>query len=616
MLEEKEEASTGASEDAVLSTLKKAQSYAESSDDRVKLVLASELRAHYLSEKTRYEGKQQHYQQQLERAQYQYTQGLKSRTRDMERLRKLVLSQNSLSQRLSTGKRAQAQEQLKFSEMMVENAHAAIEMSRSELGEANKALEENVARLRGESSLALKACEGVLRRVPGLELPESPRQPSSGSIQQETRKVPPSRRLPLPPPPPPPPPPPTIIRPQHPMANGQQSSHALHSGRRQRQPLPFTSEPPVILSSPQQSQSQAGRTQQQTQEIPNNTQLKLVQDFNNVQTSDNFNNAKTIARIPSVRMPDPLNYASQPAKHPEISSLSPQGNSSWPITQPPLPQRDVGRLQQKNDKPLRLSAATMTPPPLPDRQAGKLPDFHDQSVMPANKAANRRRWLVIVCEDAQQRTAVEMLQRRFYARVSRSSLVALQRSSGDESSVRRLVFEQLWPGLRRMLMGCLPGVAQADLSEGLAGFGADAYLELRSHDYAQQQTPVLMRVPLSIVGAELCAPTDAADGGNAAAMEQCFGLSTAAASAEGAVRRVVQLISTESLARNAGILATPTGLVIVRRIAVQNALISPVLFYSCPPTMPWCHPIIALGCFVAELLAAGPVHVLEPPRLS
>ncbi|KAJ2748371.1 hypothetical protein IWQ56_007481, partial [Coemansia nantahalensis] len=144
----------GGGGDAVLATLRQAQQYAHSSDDRVKVMLAAELRSHYLSERARHTARRRQLQQALALAQQQHRAGQASRAADVARLKRLAES-NALTQRLTSGRRATAQEALQFSDMMVETAQAAVDAHRRELADVERALADSVARLRQESTAAL-----------------------------------------------------------------------------------------------------------------------------------------------------------------------------------------------------------------------------------------------------------------------------------------------------------------------------------------------------------------------------------------------------------------------------------------------------------------------------
>ncbi|KAJ2715710.1 hypothetical protein H4R19_001047 [Coemansia spiralis] len=477
-------------DDAVLATLRRAQQYAQSSNERVKVQLAAELRGHYLSERGRHGARRQQVQRALADAQAQYKAGARSRAADMERLKQLSES-SALTQRLvGSGRRVAVQEALQFSEMMMETAKTAIDARRQELADVDALFAGTVACLQKESAGALLACQHVLARMPA---------------DASRCAAAPVARLPLPPPPPPPVPP--------------------------LRPVPAAGPAPA-------------------------------------------------RRVPPIQ----------------------------PLPRPPA-------------QPL---------PRLPPIAAGIRPRLPERTVSLATSSR-----LTIEHEDQQQSAAVEAQLRRFQAQVPVQLLGALRvrmarGSEGEDAEyVGRLVFGQLWPGLRTVLELCLPDIGRADLAHGQAGFGADAYLELFGPRQQQQQQRggnLLVRVPVSTIGMRF---GPAADGmvavpqrltKNQQSIMDAFGpkLPVAqAVGAEAAVGRLVQLVAAEPMARNAGVLATPMGLLFVRRTAVQCVLISRLHCYSrsTAPAAWWCHPAAALACFAAELLAAGPVPTLEPPQL-
>ncbi|KAJ2748099.1 hypothetical protein IWQ56_007552, partial [Coemansia nantahalensis] len=179
--------------------------------------------------------------------------------------------------------------------------------------------------------------------------------------------------------------------------------------------------------------------------------------------------------------------------------------------------------------------------------------------------------LTIEREDQQQSAAVEAQQRRFQAQLPPSLLVALRvrlAASGDDAEeaghVRQMLFASLRPALCSVLELCLADVGRAELAQGLAGFGADAYLEL----FCRRTARPLVRVPVTIVGMCFGQPAAGANGvtypprltANQQSIMGAFGAALPAAqtpAAEAAVRRVVQLVAAEPLARNVGVLATP-----------------------------------------------------------
>ncbi|KAJ2155952.1 hypothetical protein GGF46_005507 [Coemansia sp. RSA 552] len=268
-------------------------------------------------------------------------------------------------------------------------------------------------------------------------------------------------------------------------------------------------------------------------------------------------------------------------------------------------------------RPNGKAAARWKSPPAPEKQsASPHPAQWDDN--DDDDDDDDERVFSIEAEDRQQSMAVERQQKKFQQQIPVELFPVLPAPKPGE--LKGLVFSVLWPSVRVLLPLCFSELTNVELAEGLPGFGADAYLELFS------KSGLLMRIPVSIVG-----PAEKTNGSasrrlsrNQQSVRLSFGsgLDGPESSAETAVTQVVQLICTEPMARNAGVLVTPLGIMFVRRTQVQVALISRLHCFQQPaangssPAAWWCHPVAAIGCFVAELLAAGPVAALEPPRFK
>ncbi|KAJ2186861.1 hypothetical protein GGH18_004052 [Coemansia sp. RSA 530] len=204
-------------------------------------------------------------------------------------------------------------------------------------------------------------------------------------------------------------------------------------------------------------------------------------------------------------------------------------------------------------------------------------------------------------------------QQRFQAQIPRLYLGAIPFEKLDtRDSVYNLLFKDLWPSIRGMLKLCFANT-MVRLTTGVRGFGADAYLELKQE---QQQ----LRIPVCIVGRDFgagSAPVHRVDG--VQSVQMSFGPQEVAtpqllSAAQSLVLRTVQLISTEVRANNVGMLLTPSGLMFVRRTHKQTALISRLHSYVRSDSASfWCHPVAAIGCCIAQMLASGPTDALEPP---
>ncbi|KAJ1798721.1 hypothetical protein LPJ77_006415 [Coemansia sp. RSA 2523] len=236
-----------------------------------------------------------------------------------------------------------------------------------------------------------------------------------------------------------------------------------------------------------------------------------------------------------------------------------------------------------------------------------------ESLAPAHAKQKRIRPFKIESEDRHQSMRMTAQQQRFQAQIPRLYLGAIPFEKLDtRDSVYNLLFKDLWPSIRGMLKLCFANT-MVRLTTGVRGFGADAYLELKQE---QQQ----LRIPVCIVGRDFgagSAPVHRVDG--VQSVQMSFGPQEVAtpqllSAAQSLVLRTVQLISTEVRANNVGMLLTPSGLMFVRRTHKQTALISRLHSYVRSDSASfWCHPVAAIGCCIAQILASGPTDALEPP---
>ncbi|KAJ2118690.1 hypothetical protein IW147_006359, partial [Coemansia sp. RSA 720] len=242
-----------------------------------------------------------------------------------------------------------------------------------------------------------------------------------------------------------------------------------------------------------------------------------------------------------------------------------------------------------------------------------VPALDPESLAPAHAKQKRIRLFKIESEDRHQSMRMTAQQQRFQAQIPRLYLGTIPFENLDtRDSVYDLLFKDLWPSIRGMLKLCFANT-MVRLTTGVRGFGADAYLELKQE---QRQ----LRIPVCIVGRDFgagSAPVHHVDG--VQSVQMSFGPQEVSTpqllgAAQSLVLRTVQLISTEVRANNVGMLLTPSGLMFVRRTHKQTALISRVHSYARSDSASfWCHPVAAIGCCVAQILAAGPTDALEPP---
>ncbi|KAJ2357233.1 hypothetical protein GGF43_001586 [Coemansia sp. RSA 2618] len=603
-------------DDAVLATLRRASAHTHAStSDRIKLQLAAELRAHYLSEKHALHDSLAPLERKVNQHRVHYSQALSSQSRDISQLQKLA-SSNRLTQTLNSARKSDAKESLLFSNMMVENARQSMEKAERELEDGRRKGERNVERLRSEAALAVQACEEVLAAVPDRVAK------GLGELQVSPPLVP--KSAPKPPPVPQMPgnsrrPPPVSL---------------VTSNAPKPPPAPSVSNhvprPPPIPSMPGNSWRPPPMSS-----IPNCIPKPP-------RASSKPNTVVNPPPIPSVTSstPKPLPIPSKPGgsqRPPRIPSVPGKIWRPLPVppvpdsTQRPLPAPPVVNRDPKPPKSLALgnhiqkirAPDNHSLPVLMVTQASpvlSLPNLpahnHHGALAPADAKQKRNKAFKIESEDRHQSTRVTSQQQRFQAQIPRLFLPPIHAEALDtKSSMHDLLFTRMWPSIRGMLKLCFADT-KVRLTTGGRGFGADAYLEL----LLEKQQRWRVRIPINIVGSDLGGAAGPAKGAvdGVQAVRMCFGplvlrSSALLGAAQSSVLRTVQLISTEILACNVGILATPFGLVFVRRTRVQAALLSRVhSFERGEGESFWCHPVAAIGCFVAQVLAAGNIDVLDP----
>ncbi|KAJ2851051.1 hypothetical protein IWW36_001398 [Coemansia brasiliensis] len=321
----------------------------------------------------------------------------------------------------------------------------------------------------------------------------------------------------------------------------------------------------------------------------------------------------------------------KPAASTPLVSKSPVSKSPAPKMLPPPPP----------PPPPLLPRVTITPAP-PQKPIRPAANFKPakNTLLPQGPARKRTSPpFSIESEDRQQSSLVTSQQQRLQAQIPQQLLVEIDavQNAQDISAewMTRKLFKELWPHMHKMLMVCFMGQdeGRVRLIRGSAGFGADAYLELLPKN---QSGNSLIRVPICIVGGDfsgtaghLHSVETQGKGKSEQAILMSLGprvVSYAKTSAKPmmgwqkaahAILYTVKLISTETRARNAGILVTPYGLLFVRRTRKQAALISHLYpFANSSGARSFCHPLTAVGWFVAQLLAVNAAEALKPPCIS
>ncbi|KAJ1722161.1 hypothetical protein LPJ53_003397 [Coemansia erecta] len=196
-------------DDAVLAMLEQALGYAQTSADKVKLLLAVELRKHLLALEQRHGESMQRLAAERQRAEGAYALGRQSQASDRQRMSGAAGGRSLGARLFAAGRSRGAEDALQFSNMMVENGAREVGRCEREAREEERRFGEEAGRLRVELRLALAACEDVLGRIPAHR---HVRLAQIGDAEAEDwsarRHASLPRRPPRPPPPPPPPPPP------------------------------------------------------------------------------------------------------------------------------------------------------------------------------------------------------------------------------------------------------------------------------------------------------------------------------------------------------------------------------------------------------------------------
>ncbi|KAJ2453493.1 hypothetical protein GGF42_003799, partial [Coemansia sp. RSA 2424] len=202
--------------DPLLDTLGAALAQATSNDDRVKVLLAIELRKHLLSEQAKFSQRHQALRSKYTRAQEAHRHSTESLERDSARLAGLLQHSSgggiqTLIKHSLTKDKQRARESLEFSQMMADGTRRDVDQALAGLMACEQEHDESIRRLRIETQLACMACQSLLERTEvwcnnGNGMPDETisiveiEEHDSNSTQR------PALLAPLPPPPPPPPP--------------------------------------------------------------------------------------------------------------------------------------------------------------------------------------------------------------------------------------------------------------------------------------------------------------------------------------------------------------------------------------------------------------------------
>ncbi|KAJ2403045.1 hypothetical protein GGI23_000264 [Coemansia sp. RSA 2559] len=301
---------------------------------------------------------------------------------------------------------------------------------------------------------------------------------------------------------------------------------------------------------------------------------------------------------------------------------------------PMLPQPSRGPRMPKVPTTSRSTPALLLPPPPPPPP----PPPQPQPLLPAPTGALP----FTITTDSSSETP--QTQFRIQRRIPRKHLFPFPENMAAQlgadvmeeddgcgfsgAKVKQLVVGPLCTCICGALKASIPGIGYADIVEGMAGFGADAYLVVKDKEQKE-----VLRLPVSTVSTfsrrspkPLAGQQQQQLSDNQRAMRKSLLLAKGCDPhlAETAVKRIVQLISTETMACNAGLLVSAEGILLVRRTTVQAALVSKMALFggaaSADPNA--CHPVAVVVWFVAGLLEkikrqgdSNPRKILAPPLL-
>ncbi|KAJ2102680.1 hypothetical protein IW146_009045 [Coemansia sp. RSA 922] len=497
--------------DPLLDTLGAALAQATSNDDRVKALLAIELRKHLLSEQAKFSERHQALRSKYTRAQEAHKHSTDSLERDSTRLAGLLQHgsgggiQTLIKPSLMslTKDKQRAREALEFSQMMADGTRRDVDQALAGLMACEQEHEESVRRLRIETQLACMACQSLLERTGARRNDSNDMSTETISIVEieeydgDNTRRPAISAPPLPSPPPPPPLPPPPPPPLPPFKGVENSASVNTPGPRVRPPLPTQPKPLSAL------------TWRQTAAQP--------------------------PKIPSTRRP-------------------------FTITS------DIAEVTQQARRQFQQSLSS---------------------------------------------------QFIFTSR-------ALEVGTGESVNqrIRRLIFGDVWTCLRGVLDS---QNVSAELREGVAGFGADAYISVLSFSSTKSASK-LLSLPIAIADTfgtafdtdQLISPVSV----NHRAIATCVAEYSKYSlnwicdyrAVESAIRKLVLLISTESLACGAGVLVATEGVLLVRRTGQMSVSVSEL--YSFQHFIHGCHSIAAMAhfvCTVSQQAAIRSTPAFEPP---
>ncbi|KAJ2891556.1 hypothetical protein IWW38_003569 [Coemansia aciculifera] len=308
-----------------------------------------------------------------------------------------------------------------------------------------------------------------------------------------------------------------------------------------------------------------------------------------------------------------------PPPPPPISSPPVPPPPPPPVPPPPSPRSPLTPVYQQSDA-VDLPRPRLRPPlPTQPKPLNALAWRPAAAARPPSIPSTRRPF-TITCESTQH------ARHQFQQSIPQQYLVAgsvIKGGVGEaiNQQIRRMLFGQLWTCVRGVLDSQR---ISAELQEGVAGFGADAYISVSA--VSATSAGKLVRMPIAIVdtfgaalsSAEQLSPVSV----NHRAVAMCIVEYAKHTShwicdyraVESAIRRLVLLISTEPLACGTGVLVAAEGVLLVRRTGQMAVSVSELYFYQQVATN--CHPVAAIGhfvCTVSQQAAASNVPLFEPP---
>ncbi|KAJ2878925.1 hypothetical protein FB639_003231, partial [Coemansia asiatica] len=210
-------------------------------------------------------------------------------------------------------------------------------------------------------------------------------------------------------------------------------------------------------------------------------------------------------------------------------------------------------------------------------------------------------------------------QQKFQLTVPRQHLIPIEPHTNythttDDSAlldhVQRLIFDtHLWTSIHAMLATCISEISRPALIPGKRGHGADAYISLTLLNGSEIRIPIATIATFTNYQRTNVQRSSNTTASNSRAIRDIFSstlLSTGydARIVESSIKKLVLLISTETKAKNSGILVSIEGMLFVQRKSTQGVRVSRLVRFDTVKESEWnCHPVAAIGHFAQCVIA-------------